>query len=177
MAVKEGGEPTKVSIAVSLSIAMETLCEASLKELFDYFLQGCTCWHMAAALTSTRTHHGRVHASSGGHEAGGLEGPLINECAHWHRQGLVSVPGVGNPDLGTVQVLLVAGLAVFAHCGLQGTVSQFPISLLPPGLHSWPFSHPPPCFWARSWYLCPTGRGIKPGPQTWEGPRPAPIMT
>lgn len=43
----------------------------------------------------------------------------------------------------TVLVLLVAGLAVFAHCGLQSTVSQFPIFLLPPGLHSWPFSPPP----------------------------------
>lgn len=54
---------------------------------------------MVAAPTSTCTQRGRVHGSSIGHEAGGLEGPLANECAHWHRQGLVSVAGAGNPDL------------------------------------------------------------------------------
>lgn len=39
MAAKEGGEPTKVPMAVSLGIAMETLCEASHEGLFDYLFR------------------------------------------------------------------------------------------------------------------------------------------
>lgn len=39
VAAKEGGEPTKVPMAVSLGIAMETLCEASREGLFDYLFR------------------------------------------------------------------------------------------------------------------------------------------
>lgn len=56
--------------------------------------------------TSTHTHHGQANGSSGGHVAGGLEGPLINEYAHWHTQGLVSIPSAGNPDLGSCSGLV-----------------------------------------------------------------------
>lgn len=99
VAVRKGGEegsPSKFSLLFHKGLPWKPCMKHRLKGCLIVF----SVWHLQAHSGSncTRMHHGIVNGSSSGHMAGGREGLLINECAHWHPQGLAGGPGAGNPE-------------------------------------------------------------------------------
>lgn len=73
------------------------------------------------------------------------------------------LPVAENPDLGTVQVLMVMVLSVFSRCGLGGySLPGAPLSP-PTRPASWPHPHPAlpgPSHGSRLGTLVPPGRGL-----------------